>query len=351
MDGLLDQGVLRDSARKLLARVREQGNDPRGWWTTMVTHGWPGLALPEANGGMAQPFSALAVLYQELGRVLAPQTFMAASLCLGALVEMNDDDVVRDLIADALGGEAVPMAVAPRGLKSVAGRLRGTICDVLHLDEATHLLIPIEDERRIMALITLPHPGVSIQYRPTWDRTRRLFDIKFDDLELSGTFLGAADSPGSVTARMAAHHDLALACDALGGAEGIFEETLSYMQLRQQFKRPIASFQALKHRCADLSTAISASRALVTAACQAFSDRRGDFEMSAACARLHAGAVYRNVTEEAVQLHGGIGFTWEHRCHQFLKRARLNDALGGTPDQRKDALAPALFRAARIHQS
>jgi alkylation response protein AidB-like acyl-CoA dehydrogenase len=348
MDALLDQAVLRDSARKLLARVSEQRTNPRGWWATMVTHGWPGLALPESNGGMAQPFSALAILYQELGRVLAPHTFAAASLCLSALAELDDDAVVSELIARSLAGEAVPMTVALAGLKAAAGRIRGTICNVPHLDEATHLLLPIEGERRIMALIGLPHPRVSFQFRPTWDRTRRLFDIQFDDVELSSACLCAADSAARVTALMAAHHDLALACDALGGAEAIFEETLAYMQLRRQFNRPIASFQALKHRCADLSTAISASRALVTAACQAFSDRQGDWGISAVCARLHAGAVYRRVTEEAVQLHGGIGFTWEHRCHEFLKRARLNDALGGTHEQRKDAVAPALFRAARV---
>ena len=148
---------------------------------------------------------------------------------------------------------------------------------------------------------------------------------------------------------MSAHHDLALACDALGGSDAVFDETLEYLQIRQQFNRPIASFQAIKHRCADLCTALGAAEALVTAACDAFSTRAGDWHTAAVCGRLYASAVYRRVTEDAIQLHGGIGFTWEHRCHRYLKRARLNDALGGTPEQRKDAVAPALFRAATAH--
>jgi alkylation response protein AidB-like acyl-CoA dehydrogenase len=128
-------------------------------------------------------------------------------------------------------------------------------------------------------------------------------------------------------ARAAAHFDLALACDAVGSAEQILAETLTYMETRKQFNRVIASFQALKHRCADLKTSMEASRALVDASCAAFAAGQGEWRAMAAASRLHAGAVYPQVTEEAVQLHGGIGFTWEQSRHLFLKHAPLNDVL------------------------
>ncbi len=346
----LDHTELRDSVRKLLARAGEQKAAPRDAWNAMVEHGWPGLALPEACGGLGQPFTALAVVYQEIGRCLAPHTFTAISIGLAALAELNDA-ASRTLIGRTLAGEAMPMAIAATCLQAMPDSLRGAICNVPDADQATHLLVPIQAVRPVLAVLPLPHPQVSLRYRATWDQTRRLFDLHFDDLDLTDVVGCAGGRAAALIDRMTAQHDLALACDALGGSEAIFEETLAYMQLRRQFNRPIASFQALKHRCAELSACMAAAQALVGAACAQIAaggsdGRDGDDRTVAACARLYANAVYRNVTEEAIQLHGGIGFTWEHRCHRFLKRARLNDALGATPEQRKDAVAPALFRAA-----
>jgi alkylation response protein AidB-like acyl-CoA dehydrogenase len=348
MDELLGHVELRESARKLLSHAHGKRSSPSGLWHILAEHGWLSLALPEACGGLAQPFAALAVLYEELGRILGPHAFVSASLCLSALAEI-DDEAARALIARTLAGEAVPMASSGSWLKASAGRVSGVIRNVLDVDEATHLLLPIEDGRRNLVLAALPHPQIILKHRATWDCTRRLYDVHVENLELSSARGFAGAHADAVSLSMSAHHDLAVACDALGGIGAIFEETLEYLQVRQQFNRPIASFQAIKHRCADLCTAIGAARALVTAACHAFSTREGDWHTAAACGRLCASAVYRRVTEDAIQLHGGIGFTWEHRCHQFLKRARLNDALGGTPEQRKDAVAPALFRAATAH--
>jgi alkylation response protein AidB-like acyl-CoA dehydrogenase len=154
--------------------------------------------------------------------------------------------------------------------------------------------------------------------------------------------LRGADASAALL-RIRAHFDLALACDALGGAEAVFDETLAYLHQRHQFNRPIASFQAIKHRCAEHKVSIEASRALVDVACRGAADQCAAWRTKAACARLYAGTVYRNLTEDCVQLHGGIGFTWEYPCHLFLKRARLGEILGGTPEQRKDQAAPALF--------
>ncbi len=346
MQELLDLEELKDSARQVLADARERATPQPELWNTLVELGWLGVSLPQEIGGLGQPFTALAVLYQEFGRVLAPHDFVGVSICLGALAGAADK-----LIEQTLAGAAKPMytTATTRDVRAVAGRLRGVIRNVLGVGDASHLLLPFDDSGPVLGLIALPHPGVSCSLRPTWDLTRRLFDVVLEDVVLQPENIvceGAAAA--AVLKSMGAQIDLAVACDAAGGAEAIFGETLAYMQTRHQFGRPIASFQALKHRCADLATDLCGSRALLMAGCEAIGALEGDWASAAACGRLYASEVYRKVTEEAVQLHGGVGFTWEHSCHRFLKRARLNDALGGTPEQRKDVLAPALFREAAL---
>ncbi len=352
---LLDLGDLRDSASRVLAHARGRGTAPRESWNTVVELGWLGVGLPQVSGGLGQPFAALATLYQEFGRVLAPHDFMAVSICLGALAgaalgsNAEPSGPVGKVIQQTLAGAAKPMYTtsSTRDVKSAAGRLRGRIRNVLGAGDASHLLLSFDDSGPVVALVALEHPGLSFSLRPTWDLTRRLFDVVLEDVVLQPeniVFEGAAAA--AVLKSMGAQIDLALGCDAVGGAEAIFGETLAYMQTRRQFGRPIASFQALKHRCADLATEMCGSRALLMAGCEALTCLKGDYVSVAACARLYTSEVYRKVTEEAVQLHGGVGFTWEHSCHRFLKRARLNDAIGGTPEERKDALAPALFQEA-----
>lgn len=350
MEDLLSTVELRDSARKMLARARAQNLSASELWSAMVGAGWLGLSVPGELGGLEQPFSALAILYQESGRVLAPHGFVATTICLTGLASYSGrGQVARNLIEQTLAGTAVPMFTgSPAGdVEAPNGRLNGTLRNVLDVDTASHILVPFNRRGPAVAVIALPHPGVSLNFRATWDMTRRLFDVVIDDVEpRPEAILFERDAAESVMAVMAAQFELAVACDAVGGAEAIFAETLEYMLARRQFDRPIASFQALKHRCADLRTQMEAAGVLVTEGCRAFSQLQGDWGVTAGCARLYASEVYRKVTEEAIQFHGGMGFTWAHRCHQFLKRARLNDVLGGTPEQRKDAVAPALFRAA-----
>jgi len=360
LEFLIQQDELRDSARRVLDRKASrrlpaaqdggvQWSDP-GLWRTIADLGWLGIAVPEAMGGLGQPFYVLATLYQELGRVLSAQPFSSATIGLGAFVRCGGAASV--LVDQAIAGDSVIVLTSGLGTvgASVAGTktvLSGTVRTVPDAGIATHLLVPIDCGEPALALVGLPHPGVSVVHRSTWDQTRQVFDVAFADAEIdSAAVLVRGDAATSLLDHAAAQLDLALACDAIGGSDAIFAETLDYMGIRQQFGRPIASFQALKHRCADLKMAMEASRSLTEAACRAFSDDCDGWRAAAACSRLYAGSVYRTVTEEAVQFHGGIGFTWEHDCHLFLKRARLSEVIAGSSEQRKDQVAPALFRAA-----
>ena len=361
---MIEVDELRDAARRVLGGsldrqeiLRTPASIPqlnKTLWRTIVELGWLGLCVPEAHGGLGQSFIALSTLYRELGRSLPDASFASAAIGLDVLSEAAAHDVAAKTLEAGIAGEAfVVSTTSGRGRVEIAARgdsvvLDGTLRGVLAARDATHLLVPIGQTEPAIALVALPNPHIAIVPRATWDMTRgEVCDVTFSALEIApDEILLRGPAAERALLRAAAHFDLALACDAVGGAEQIFEETLAYMETRKQFGRAIASFQALKHRCADLRTSMEAARALVDAACQSMAAGQGAWRAMAASARLQAGAVYRQVTEEAVQLHGGIGFTWEQSCHLFLKRARLSEALGGTAEQRKDELAVTMLRAA-----
>jgi len=350
----LNLAELRDGARLVLSRTRGRAADAHAWWSDVSELGWLGIAVPASIGGMEQPMSALAVLYQELGRVLAPNHFLNSCVCMLALSPLSSgNDSLGALIRRCVAGEyhLLDGTRAAQPIRLANGRLHGRVQALPDAAGASHILICTGDRATRLVVMPLQSQGISLARLPAWDQSRRMFDIALDDVDL-GDAAVIIEEPESapIINSLAAHRDFALACDSLGGAEAIFGETLSYMQSRQQFGRPIASFQSLKHRCADLATSLAGAQAQVTATGLMIDARHRDWPFASGLCRLYAGAVYRCVSEEAVQLHGGIGFTWDHPCHRYLKRARLNDVLGGTPDVRKDALAPSLFRAIRQEQ-
>jgi alkylation response protein AidB-like acyl-CoA dehydrogenase len=167
--------------------------------------------------------------------------------------------------------------------------------------------------------------GAEITARETWDKTRRLFDVR---PTATGQVLAVGEAAVALRQRLEAQLLFALAGDSLGGADAILELTIDYLKIRRQFDRPLALFQALKHRVADMKTWLSAAEAL-------FWNRAVDTAAAVpelGALKAHATSVYRAIAEDAVQLHGGIGLTMEHHCHLFLKRATLNGVLGGDVD-------------------
>lgn len=350
---LLDLAELRDSARKLLDHHRASGGSPEELWASLSALGWTGLSAPVDHGGLGQPFAALAVLYEELGRILAPHSFIATTACVQGLLELAGEVGIGPLIADALRGDAIfaDLTAPDVSITSRDSRLVGVARDVPDVHRSTHLLVRVDALRPKVLLITLPQTGVTLLAQASWDESRRLYDVIFNDVVIDGArMLTTSDVAVSMCAVTQAHTDLALASDSLGSAQALFDETLAYLLQRRQFGRQIGAFQVIKHRCADLATALAGARSLLGAAGRQYSMRDGDWRASAAACRLQAERVCREVCEDAVQLHGGIGFTWDHICHRHLKRSRCSEVLGGSVIRRLDTLAPALFRAARAAQ-
>lgn len=312
----LTRGDLEEAARKAFEGVLAEDR-----WATIAEMGLLMAAVPERLGGLGLSGEAVGVIHAELGRALVPGPAIAQMMVIEALAA---SEVGADLLEHAMGGEVMTASLAADG----------SLTCVPDADRASQILV-VAPGRVALA----PLDGATIVARATWDRTRRLFDVTVSE---DGIVLAEGNAADALAERIERLMLLALAGDSLGGADTILTLTIDYLKTRRQFDRPLALFQALKHRVADMKTQLAAADALfqARAAGAASLDEIGAM-------KAHAAGVYRIIAEEAVQLHGGIGLTMEHPCHLFLKRAMLNCALGGDSDRReaaagKEALARAI---------
>jgi alkylation response protein AidB-like acyl-CoA dehydrogenase len=280
-------------------------------WQLIADMGWLMMTVPEPLGGLGLGAEAAGVIHSELGRALVPGPVIAQMLVIEALAAADQLVERDDLIARAMGGEVMTASLGGSG----------AFACIPDADRATHLLAI--DANRI-ALV--PLEGAKMTPRETWDKTRRLFDVVLarDAVRFA---IAEGDAAAALASRLDTQRHFALAGDSLGGTAAILALTIDYLKTRRQFDRPLALFQALKHRVADLKTEHAAAEALF------WSRATGNAHaIDMAALKALATTTYRTVTEEAVQLHGGIGLTMEHHCHLFLKRALLNCALGGDAD-------------------
>ena len=315
---------LRDAAQKAFAIDKPVARDES--WARIVELGWLMLDLPEDLGGLGLPRSAAATILFEQGRVLATAPLIPALLGLQAIAASTTLADRDGWIARICAGEYVPLHLLPGAVTMRAdGLLDGRITGVFEADMARHILAGIAGR---YALIRLEAPEVEVIERPLWDRSRRLFDVVLTGHKIEPALV-VAEGPTAAALhdRISPAAQLALAADSLGGAAALLELTIDYLKIRRQFDRPLALFQALKPRAADLKVALAAAEALL------WSRAAGNttpLEMGAM--KALATTTARRIAEEAIQLHGGIGLTEEHPCHRFMKRAFLNCALCGDAD-------------------
>jgi len=321
-------GELRDSARKVLGGLGVPA-DGEKIWRHIIELGWLTVSVPEELGGLGQSLAGACALYRELGGSLAAAPFLPAMLAIDALCHGRLGSWVERLAA----GDYISAPLAESELSAAANRLTGLASAVPDADKAGHVVL-CASEGDCVALVPLGSPGVEIQRRATWDTTRRLFDIRLDGVELGDSLVLARGATAQALCRhLSTHLDFALAADSVGGAIALLDRTVEYLLTRRQFGRPLAMFQALKHRCADL-------KALTCAAAALLDDSLGrldavddtDAALLGLQAKSFATSAYARVAEEALQLHGGIGMTAEYSCHLFLKRALLNAQLGQSND-------------------
>lgn len=308
--------------------------DAAATWKVIVEAGWLGAGLPEEAGGLGLGAAAQGAIGLELGRALAPGPSVAATAALAALAAAPKSSRRTALIEEALGGALTTLSLAD----CAKGHAR--LVEAVPDADGPGVLLAFSADGAHAAVFGLNDPGLNARPRVLWDETRRLFDVSFG--RASGETIAEGDAARAMQAAARTSIAVGLAADSLGGAAAILDRTIDYLGQRRQFDRPLAMFQALKHRAADLKTQLSLAEAL-------FWRRLADPSASALdldAMKVSACAVYRVVCEEAVQLHGGVGLTAEFYCHRYLKRALLNEALGHAPDAVEEDVGRALLGSA-----
>jgi alkylation response protein AidB-like acyl-CoA dehydrogenase len=380
---LADRGGL----DKALARTESaQTYDDKLWQAVAADLGCAGLLIPERDGGAGASYREAAAAAEALGSFVAPVPFLgSAVVATAALLSIAEgapstaasggggvgstatpftparaaSDLLRRM---AVGGVttalAVPFATAPgpqggafpasvrvagpRPGDAAAGvdpktRLRGTVTGVADALPAGMLLVPADGVPQGLYLVDMSASGVAKAPVVSLDMTRQLCDLSFDDAPATPIASGPAASR-ALEAALDAGAGI-LAAEQIGLAQRCLDMTVAYVKERRQFARPVGSFQGLKHRLADLWVAITQARAASRYAAACLASGAPDSKVAVALAKAYCSDVAVNAAQECVQMHGGIGFTWEHPAHLYLKRAKADSIGFGTADAHRAALA------------
>ena len=332
---------LQASVAQVLAQ-HDIGQEPTDLFEQACELGWSLIALPESHGGLGTGPAGLGVLARELGKRVVAAPILESALVVSLLGQASAQDW-SDLIESFAAGAGVAVPYASSGLRldRDTDTLSGNILAVNSVMESGSSLIWTED-RGLIALLSATTTGLRRGERDAWDSTRQLYDLDFHRVEVKYLQVLARDADAErLISMFEALRDLAFAADSLGGAEALLELTLEHLKVRTQFGRPLAMFQALKHRCAHLKTRVASAEALLAEVLSQVDDFGSLQDRAVAIAQLkhYVSRVYAEVAEDALQLHGGVGMAAEHVCHLFLKRAMLNQNLGRSFDwyERKSA--------------
>lgn len=332
----------------------------RDWWRRGAELGWTAPLVPEQFGGGTvsdSPMADLALIAEEFGRACAPGPLIAVNAALTGLLRGAGD--IGAAVSDIVSGETIAVwahyepgtGICPPEFGTVAVpegagfRVSGTKDRVEFGAQADLLLVDAQGpDGPVQLSIPADSPGVTIT--PTWtlDVVRRTATVVFDDVSVPVDAVLQRD-PDSARAATGAQLLVAAALSAAettGAAQHAFETTLQWMTDRYTFGRPLASYQALKHRAADAATTLEACRATSWAAASSFGDDPRTAAEAVSVAKSFVGATTGDVLQECVQIHGGLGVTWEHDMHLYLRRVTLGRALYGTPAEHRRRLTDLL---------
>ncbi|MFJ8192715.1 acyl-CoA dehydrogenase family protein [Streptomyces sp. NPDC096094] len=305
------------------------------WKALAGPMGLAGLLIPEELGGQGATHRETAVVLEELGRAVAPVPYLtSAVVATEALLACGADDLLTELAsATTIAALAVGLHVAPGGVVPLVrlegGRLHGELTGIADAAVADVLLVPADDG----GLYAVRAADATVTPQVALDLTRPVARVSLDGV--TGRRLG--DAEAAVRRALRAGAGL-LASEQLGLADWLLTETVRYLKERKQFNRQVGGFQALKHRLAGLWLEVAGLRAAARNAADALATGE-DTEVAVAVAQAYAGQVAVHAAEEALQLHGGIGMTWEHPVHLFLKRAKADSIAYGAAGTHREALA------------
>ena len=339
------------------ARVRPflaapSGYDTATWKILAEQVGVQSLAIPEEYGGAGFGFAELAVVIEESGRALVCAPLLSTcALATSAFLLSDDAAAARRYLPGIADGSTVATVAIPgqHGTPaqtitvSTAGRpdapsITGTTDFVLDGADADVIIVPAHTEDGVsLFVVSAAATGVRVEPLATLDQTRNLARITFDatPAELLGTPGQGLDVLRAVVDTAAT----ALAMEQVGGAAQVLESTVEYAKMREQFGRPIGSFQAIKHKLADMLVELESARSAAYYAAGAVDANADDRSLAASIAKVYCSDAFYHIAAESIQIHGGIGFTWEHPAHLYFKRARGSQTLLGSPGIHRDRVA------------
>jgi alkylation response protein AidB-like acyl-CoA dehydrogenase len=343
---------------ELLARTEtSEPGDPALWRALATDLGCAGLLIPEDRGGAGASCREAAVVAEETGYAVAPVPYLGSSVVATAALLGSGDELLDGLASGQVTAAlAVPFAqppprtvqggARPVGVRTVlqepgdapsALRLSGQVSGVADALNADVLLVPAHGKPFALCAVDTAAPGVTLAPLVSLDTTRPVADLVFDRAPGRVVALNE-DAAASVLAALTVGTAI-LAAEQLGVAQRCLDMTIAYVKERHQFARPVGSFQALKHRLADVWIAVTQARAAARYAAACLAEGDPDIPVAVALAKAACGEAAVHAAQECVQLHGGIGFTWEHPAQLLLKRAKAGSIGFGTPDRHRAELA------------
>jgi alkylation response protein AidB-like acyl-CoA dehydrogenase len=362
-----EQEELRAVVRKFLAtysgeaQVRAQLDSDLGYdtgvWKLMADQlGIQGIAIPEEYGGAGFGFGELSVVLEEAGRsLLCSPLFATVVLAATTLLESGDVAAAQEHLPGIAEGRTVATlalleecgrwcedAIQARAVAD-GGQFRVTGSKPYVLDGANADLVIVAARTEAgvsLFAVDAKDSGVEMRALSTLDQTRRQATLVLTDAP--ATLVGEEGRGWSVLSRVLDVAAVALACEQVGGAARVLESTVDYVKVREQFGRPVGSFQAVKHKLADMLVELESARSAAYYATSAVESDSVDLPMAASIAKTYCSTAYYRIAAESIQLHGGIGFTWEHPAHLYFKRAKGSETLLGSPAFHRERIAQRL---------
>ncbi len=364
-----EQEMLRQSARQFIetecppTSVRKLMADDAGYaeeqWKKMAELGWMGLSFPEEYGGSGLGMVELGILFEEMGRAVMPGPFLPTVLA-GLVIALGGSEkqkqrYLREICAGRL--KATVAQVEPNGRWDALGitlpakkegkayRLSGTKSYVPDAHNAGLLVVVTRTRGKgpdgiTLFLVDAEQQGVTTTLLKSMDQTRKLCQVHFDDVTVnSDAVLGTAHKGWPLLEALFDRARTLLAAEMCGGAQKVLDMSVEYAKVREQFGRPIGSFQAIQHKCANMLLQTESAKSATYYAATALANNAPDAHLAACMAKAYCSDAYRLIAAEGIQIHGGIGFTWEHDMHLYFKRAKGAEIMYGDASANRELVA------------
>ncbi|HEY7492794.1 MAG TPA: acyl-CoA dehydrogenase family protein [Candidatus Tectomicrobia bacterium] len=371
-----EQDMLRQTTRAFLQEhcpttfVRQMMEDNKGYspalWKEMANLGWLGLAFPEEYGGQGLGFVDLTVILEEMGAALLPSPFLSTVLLAGQTILISGSESQKKTYLPQIADGSL---IATLAMTEPAARFDAAgISEVKAIPEAdgfritgTKLFVPDAHVAEVMVvaartqetgdksfgitlfLVDSNTPGISNTLLKTMDQTRKQCEVVFDNVHVGrDRLLGMLDTGWPVLRKVLNSATVGLCAEMVGGAQRVLDISVAYAKERVQFGRPIGSFQAIKHKCAEMMLQVESAKSAAYYAAWAVDEDVPEAPLAVSMAKAYCSDAYCHTAGEGIQVHGGIGFTWEHDMHLYFKRAKYAEFTFGDATYHRELVAQEL---------